>query len=65
MQIDQLGRSGKFDELRAFLRSAGYAEEFLRARFGLERAEQFERAVESMCHLRLSHDEHRSEATVL
>jgi methylase of polypeptide subunit release factors len=42
MQIDGLGRSGKFDELRAFLRSAGYTEEFLRARFGLERAEQFE-----------------------
>ena len=42
MQIDQLGRSGKFDELREFLRSAGYTEEFLRARFHLERADQFE-----------------------
>ena len=42
MQIDSLGRSGKFDELREFLRSAGYTEEFLRARFHLERAEQFE-----------------------
>jgi SAM-dependent methyltransferase len=42
MQIDRLGRSGKFDELREFLRSAGYAEEFLCARFRLERAEQFE-----------------------
>ena len=42
MQIDSLGRSGKFDELREFLRSAGYSEEFLRARFHLERAEQFE-----------------------
>ena len=42
MQIDSLGRSGKFDELRDFLRSAGYTEDFLRARFGLERAEQFE-----------------------
>ena len=42
MQIDSLGRSGKFDELREFLRSAGYTEEFLCARFGLERAEQFE-----------------------
>ena len=31
----------------------------------LKRAEQFERAVESMRHLRLSHDAHRSEATVL
>ena len=42
MPIDSLGQSGKFDELRDFLRSAGYTEEFLRARFGLERAEQFE-----------------------
>jgi methylase of polypeptide subunit release factors len=42
MQIDSLGRSGKFDELREFLRWAGYTEEFLRARFQLERAEQFE-----------------------
>ena len=42
MQIDSLGRSGRFDELREFLRSAGYTEEFLRARFRLERAEQFE-----------------------
>src|ERR1035437_4959287 len=42
MQIDSLGRSGKFDELREFLRSAGYTEEFLRERFHLERAEQFE-----------------------
>ena len=42
MQIDSLGRSGKFDELREFLRSAGYTEEFLCARFHLERAEQFE-----------------------
>jgi SAM-dependent methyltransferase len=42
MQIDSLGRSGKLDELREFLRSAGYSEEFLRARFHLERAEQFE-----------------------
>jgi SAM-dependent methyltransferase len=42
MQIDSLGQSGKFDELRDFLRSASYTEEFLRARFGLERAEQFE-----------------------
>ena len=42
MQIDSLGRSGKFDELREFLQSAGYTEEFLCARFQLERAEQFE-----------------------
>ena len=42
MPIDSLGRSGKFDELREFLRSAGYTEEFLCARFRLERAEQFE-----------------------
>jgi methylase of polypeptide subunit release factors len=42
MQIDSLGRSGRFDELRELLRSAVYTEEFLRARFGLERAEQFE-----------------------
>jgi len=42
MQIDDLGRSGRFAELREFLRSAGYTEEFLRARFQLERAEQFE-----------------------
>ena len=42
MQIDSLGSSGKFDELREFLRSAGYTEEFLCARFHLERAEQFE-----------------------
>jgi hypothetical protein len=42
MQIDSLGRSGKFDELREFLRCSGYTEEFLRARFHLERAEQFE-----------------------
>ncbi len=42
MQIDSLGRSGKFDELREFLRSAGYTEEFLCERFQLERAEQFE-----------------------
>src|SRR5271157_5394662 len=42
MQIESLGRSGKFDELREFLRSAGYTEEFLRARYQLERAEQFE-----------------------
>jgi SAM-dependent methyltransferase len=42
MQIDSLGRSGKFDELREFLRSAGYSEEFLCARFGLDRAERFE-----------------------
>ena len=42
MQTDSLGRSGDFDELRDFLRSAGYTEEFLCARFQLERAEQFE-----------------------
>src|ERR1035441_6936362 len=42
MQTDNLGGSGKFDELRGFLRSAGYTEEFLCARFGLERAEQFD-----------------------
>jgi SAM-dependent methyltransferase len=42
MQIDRLGGSGKFAELREFLRSAGYTEEFLCERFGLERAEQFE-----------------------
>jgi SAM-dependent methyltransferase len=42
MQIDSLGRSGKFDELREFLRSAGYTEEFLCGRFGLKRAEQFD-----------------------
>ena len=42
MQIDGLGRSGKFEELREFLRSAGYTEGFLCGRFGLKRAEQFE-----------------------
>ena len=42
MPIDSLGRSGRFDELRDFLRSSGYTEPFLCARFHLERAEQFE-----------------------
>jgi methylase of polypeptide subunit release factors len=42
MPIDSLGQSGKFDELRDFLQSAGYTEDFLCARFGLARAEQFE-----------------------
>ena len=42
MPIDNLGRSGKFEELRGFLRSAGYSEEFLCERFRLEHAEQFE-----------------------
>ena len=45
MEIDSLGRSGKFEELREFLQSAGYTEEFLCGRFGLKRAEQFELAV--------------------
>ena len=42
MPIDSLGRSGRFGELREFLLSAGYTEQFLCARFQLERAEQFE-----------------------
>jgi methylase of polypeptide subunit release factors len=42
MQIYDLGRAGRFDELRNLLQSAGYTEDFIRGRFQLERAEHFE-----------------------
>jgi SAM-dependent methyltransferase len=42
MDVGALGRTGRFDELLEFLRLADYNDEFLRRRFCLERAEDFE-----------------------
>ena len=43
--LNALGHAERFDELHGLLRSANYSDDFIRYRFGLERAEDFAAAL--------------------